>query len=43
MIRRGKAPISITLSPDVLEHCKASGRGWQARIDAALRKAGGLP
>ena len=37
-----KVPLSIRLSPDVVEHFKATGPGWQARIDAALRKAAGL-
>ncbi len=44
LIRRGrpksdapKVPINIRLSPDVLERFKASGPGWQTRIDAALR------
>lgn len=37
-----KAPtkelISIRLSRDVVERLRASGRGWQARVDAHLRK-----
>ena len=37
-----KVPISIRLSPDVLEHFQAEGPGWQSRIDAALRKVAGL-
>jgi uncharacterized protein (DUF4415 family) len=42
--RRGpqKAPkkvaVSIRLSREVLDHFKAGGPGWQARIDEALRK-----
>ncbi|MFB3814830.1 MAG: BrnA antitoxin family protein [Terriglobales bacterium] len=36
-----KAPtkelISIRLSRDVVERLRASGRGWQARVDAHLR------
>jgi uncharacterized protein (DUF4415 family) len=42
--RRGaqKAPkkvaVSIRLSRDVVDHFKAGGPGWQARIDEALRK-----
>ena len=43
---RQKAPtkklVSLRLSPDVLERFKEGGRGWQARIDLALRKAVGL-
>lgn len=34
-----KVPISIRLSPDVVEHFKASGPGWQSRIDDTLKKA----
>jgi uncharacterized protein (DUF4415 family) len=37
-----KIPISIRLSPDVVAHFKATGRGWQVRIDEALKKAAGL-
>ena len=33
-----KALISIRLSPDVLAFFKASGPGWQTRIDNALRE-----
>ncbi len=32
-----KQAISIRLSPDVLEALRATGPGWQARADAALR------
>jgi uncharacterized protein (DUF4415 family) len=32
-----KQRISIRLSPDVLEAFRATGAGWQTRIDAALR------
>ena len=30
------------LDPDVIEHFKAGGKGWQTRVNAALRKAAGL-
>lgn len=33
-----KVRVGIRLSPDVLNHFKASGDGWQTRIDAALRQ-----
>jgi uncharacterized protein (DUF4415 family) len=33
-----KIPVSIRLSPEVVKHFKAKGRGWQSRIDEALRK-----
>lgn len=47
LVRRGKrgsqkAPtkklVSLRLSPEVIEHFKAGGRGWQTRIDGALRE-----
>ena len=34
-----KVPISIRLSPEVVEHFKAGGPGWQSRIDDTLKKA----
>jgi uncharacterized protein (DUF4415 family) len=38
-----KRPVSLRLDPDVLAHFRRSGRGWQSRINAALRKAAKLP
>lgn len=32
-----KVPVSIRLSPDVVEAFRASGAGWQGRVDAILR------
>ncbi len=32
-----KQPVYIRLSPEVVEHFKAGGAGWQVRIDEALR------
>ena len=32
-----KVPISIRLSPDVVEGLRATGDGWQVRADEALR------
>lgn len=32
-----KARITIRLSPDVVERFRATGDGWQARIDTALK------
>jgi uncharacterized protein (DUF4415 family) len=34
-----KIPVSIRLSREVVEHFKASGPGWQSRIDDTLKKA----
>jgi uncharacterized protein (DUF4415 family) len=37
-----KIPVSIRLSPEVVERFKADGPGWQSRIDEVLKKAIGL-
>lgn len=44
-IRRGRPPIdspkkaiSIRLSPDIVEYFRSTGKGWQSRIDKALRE-----
>lgn len=49
-VRRGrprsaapKEAVNIRLSADVLSHFRATGPGWQTRIDAALRAAMGEP
>lgn len=48
VVRRGKrgpqkAPtkklLSLRLSPDVIDHFKSTGPGWQTRIDETLAKA----
>jgi len=38
-----KVSVGIRLSPDVVAHYRASGRGWQTRVDEILREAAGLP
>ena len=38
-----KVPVSIRLSLDVVEHFKATGPGWQRRIDETLKDAVGIP
>ncbi|MFT3974249.1 MAG: BrnA antitoxin family protein [Amaricoccus sp.] len=40
--RDRKRRVTIMLDPDVIEHFKAEGKGWQTRINAALRKAAGF-
>jgi uncharacterized protein (DUF4415 family) len=47
--RRGRPPVenprrqvSIRLDPEVLDYYKSTGKGWQSRINDALRKAAGL-
>ncbi|WP_323717168.1 BrnA antitoxin family protein [Paracoccus aminovorans] len=37
-----KTPVSIRLSPEVIEYFKAGGPGWQSRIDEVLRNAAGV-
>ena len=37
-----KQRISILLNQDVITQFKSEGRGWQTRINAALRKFAGL-
>lgn len=33
-----KVSTTLRLSPEVIEHFRAGGTGWQSRIDAALRE-----
>lgn len=50
LVRRGGRPkkaapkeaVNIRLDPDVLAYFRASGRGWQSRINSVLRKVVGL-
>lgn len=37
-----KRQVTLRLSPDVLDAFRATGKGWQTRIDAALRAYLGL-
>jgi uncharacterized protein (DUF4415 family) len=47
LIRRGRPPVGdrpkqavkLRLSPGVLDHFRASGAGWQTRINETLEKA----
>lgn len=46
LIRRGRPPLArpkeavkLRLSPDVLDHFRAGGPGWQTRINETLEKA----
>lgn len=34
-----KVPVSIRLSPNVVDHFRATGPGWQNRIDETLKRA----
>jgi uncharacterized protein (DUF4415 family) len=38
-----KKPVSLRLDADVIRHFRRSGRGWQSRINLALRKSAKLP
>lgn len=48
VIRRGrpagsnKSQVTVKLDNDVLERLREGGRGWQTRMNAALREALGL-
>jgi uncharacterized protein (DUF4415 family) len=35
--------VSLRLDPDVIAHFRRGGRGWQSRINEALRKVAKLP
>jgi len=37
-----KQPVSLRLDKDVIAHFRATGPGWQSRMNDALRKAAGL-
>ena len=46
LVRRGRPPAetrkvstTLRLSPEVLEHFRAGGPGWQTRIDETLKRA----
>lgn len=41
-IENPKKPVTIRLDPDIIDHYKATGKGWQSRMNDALRKAAGL-
>jgi uncharacterized protein (DUF4415 family) len=48
VIRRGrprgsaKSLVSLRLDKTVIDHFRATGPGWQTRVNEALRKAAGL-
>lgn len=37
-----KVSQTLRLDPEIVKHFKASGAGWQTRMNDALRKAAGL-
>jgi uncharacterized protein (DUF4415 family) len=38
-LERPKEAVKLRLSPDVLDHFRAGGAGWQTRINETLEKA----
>ena len=40
--RTHKEKVSLRLDPEVLEHFRRGGAGWQTRINDVLRRAAGL-
>lgn len=41
-VEHPKEKITMRLSHEVIEHYRATGPGWQTRIDEVLKKAAGL-
>jgi uncharacterized protein (DUF4415 family) len=37
-----KMPVTIRLDPEVVNFYKSTGKGWQSRMNDALRKAAGV-
>ena len=49
LVRRGrpraespKEHVSLRLDPDILNHFRSTGKGWQVRLNETLREAAGL-
>ncbi len=36
--RPTKVPVSIRLSPEVIDYFKSQGKGWQTRVDEVLQE-----
>ena len=41
-VKNPKRQITLRLDADIVEKYKSSGKGWQSRLNADLRKAAGL-
>jgi uncharacterized protein (DUF4415 family) len=41
-VENPKRQVTLRLDADVVDRFRASGKGWQSRINEALRKAAGL-
>lgn len=37
-----KKPVTIRLDPDLVQHYRAKGKGWQSQMNEDLRKLAGL-
>jgi uncharacterized protein (DUF4415 family) len=42
VMERPRKLVSIRMDQDVLDKFRATGKGWQSRVNEALRKASGL-
>jgi len=42
VLENPKKQVTLRLDPDVVEKFRATGKGWQSRINAELRKALGI-
>jgi uncharacterized protein (DUF4415 family) len=42
VVESPRQQISIRLDPDIIKHYKATGKGWQSRMNDDLRKVAGL-
>lgn len=40
--RQTKMPVTIRLDPDLVQHYRKQGKGWQSRMNDDLRKLAGL-
>ncbi|MDR4305819.1 BrnA antitoxin family protein [Chelatococcus sambhunathii] len=40
-LERPKVPVTLRIDADVVERFKAGGKGWQSRMNEALKKAAG--
>ncbi len=41
-VEKPRQQVSLRLDPDVIKAFKSTGKGWQGRVNEALRKAAGL-
>ena len=41
-MERPRKVVSLRMDQDVLDSFRATGKGWQSRVNEALRKASGL-